>query len=145
MSQPNDGAQTQPGRDPPTGRPDRPSPGRGLLFGGLGSLGGAVGLGLLGGPLSLTAGLLVVVFITGRLVGWLVRAGAAASLSSRARSSIAVALALGGTTLGLGGMWLWAMGEGGRLGFVEFLADVYGPLIPLEYLIVTLTAWWSAR
>jgi hypothetical protein len=123
----------------------RTSPGRGLLYGALGASAGAIGLAALGGPLSLTAGLLVICFFLGRIVGLLVRTGAGSTLYRRSRASLAVILVVVATTISLGGMWLWAQREGGSLGFVDFLASVYGPLVPLEYAIGIATAWWSAR
>jgi hypothetical protein len=42
--------------------------------------------------------------------------------------------------------WLWSHGEGGDLGFAEYLDQAYGlPLVALEYGIGAVVAGWSAR
>jgi hypothetical protein len=122
-----------------------PSPVRALGLGLLTAVLLGVLLAVLGGPVSLTAGLAVVAFFLGRLVGAMVRLGAGSTLSSPARVSLAVALALFGCTIGQIGIWVFARSEGGSLDLGAFLFDVYGPLVPLEFMIATLSAWWSAR
>lgn len=115
---------------------------------GLGSLTavivGAI-LAVLGGPVSLSAGLAVVAFFMGRLVGAMVRVGGGRTLSSPARVSLAILLSLGGIAIGQIGIWLFARSEGGALDLGAYLFQTFGPLVPLEFMIATLTAWWSAR
>jgi hypothetical protein len=42
--------------------------------------------------------------------------------------------------------WLWSHLEGGDLPLADYLDQAYGtPLIALEFMVGTLTAWWSAR
>jgi hypothetical protein len=129
-----------PGDDQPI-----PSPVRAL---GLGSLTAVIVGGILaflGGPVSLSAGLAVVAFFMGRLVGAMVRTGAGRTLSSPARVSLAIVLSLAGIAIGQIGIWLFARGEGGTLDLGAYLFDAFGPLVPLEFMIATLTAWWTAR
>ncbi|HET7028170.1 MAG TPA: hypothetical protein VFI28_10815 [Candidatus Limnocylindrales bacterium] len=122
-----------------------PSPGRGFGLGLITAvLLGAI-LAILGGPVSLSAGLAVVAFFLGRLVGTMVRVGAAGTLSSPARVSLAIALSLAGVALGQLGIWVFARSEGGTLDLGAYLFDAFGPLVPLEFMIATLSAWWSAR
>lgn len=140
--------QPEPSEEPaptPEGPLDRPSPQRGLAFGLIGAgIGGAI-LAVFGGAFAYSAGLLVVCFFLGRIVGYMVRAGALDSLSSSARVSIAVLLSVGAITVAQVVIWLWALTQGGTLGFAEFLLQTFGPLVPLEYMVGTITAWWSAR
>jgi hypothetical protein len=139
-------------RKPPTteqplpGEPQPvPSPTRAVGLGSLTAvlLGGI--LAVLGGPVSLSAGLAVVAFFMGRLVGSMVRLGAGPTLSSPARVSLAIVLSLVGIAIGQIGIWLFARGEGGALDLGTYLFDTFGPLVPLEFMIATLTAWWTAR
>ncbi|HEU4672384.1 MAG TPA: hypothetical protein VFS32_05740 [Candidatus Limnocylindrales bacterium] len=121
-----------------------PSPVRAL---GLGSVAAAIlalVLAVLGGPASFSAGLVVVAFFMGRLVGAMVKFGAAGTLSSPARVSLAILISLAGIAAGQLGIWLFARGEGGVLDVGTYLAS-FGPLVPLEFMIATLSAWWSAR
>lgn len=105
---------------------------------------GAV-LAILGGPLSLSAGLAVVALFVGRLVGAMVKVGAGRTLSSPARVSLATALSLLGIAIGQLGIWIFGRSEGGALDLPTYLVTTFGPLVPLEFMIATLSAWWSAR
>ncbi len=116
---------------------------------GMGVLGAAVGLAVflvLAIFFSFTAGLLVVAMFTGRFIGLFVRAGAAGSLSSPARTVVALLIFLAGMTLALGITWVVAGLQGGVLSFGAFLDETYGtPLIALEYMLGTLMTWWAAK
>jgi hypothetical protein len=101
-------------------------------------------LAVLGGPASFSVGLVVVAFFMGRLVGVMVRVGAANTMSSAARVSLAMLLSLGGIAAGQIGIWAWSHAEGGDLDLGGYLA-AFGPLVPLEFMIATLAAWWTAR
>ena len=123
-----------------------PSPARGVLFGMVGAAIGAALLFVLGALFAFSAGLLIVAVFAGRAVGLLVRGGAGDALSSPARVSVAVLVVLGGITLAEAAIWGWAIAaQGARLGPADYLLDVFGPVLPLEYIIATLAAWWSAR
>ena len=115
--------------------------GRGALV----AIGGAVVFALLGGLLSMTAGLLAVAAAIGWLVGRTVAAGAGPSAPPARRSVIAAVLAIDGVVLGLLGIWLVAALQGGRLGLLEYLAQTRGLLAPLEIAVAAAIAWWSAR
>jgi hypothetical protein len=99
---------------------------------------------LLGGVLSLSAGLLVVAGGT----GWLIRrALAAASRGSGPVSApvIAVGLAAASVVLGHLGLWLFARSEGGALGFADYLAQTWGVLAVGQYLVALVAAWLASR
>ena len=43
-------------------------------------------------------------------------------------------------------VWAWARQEGGVLPLPAFLNETYGvPLVALQFILGTLSAWWSAR
>ncbi len=123
---------------------DTGSPGRALTYAVLAALVGAAAITLGGGLLSITAGLLVIA----AALGWAV----AAALSSRPldggrirRSASAAGLAVLGVVLGQLGLWLVARQEGGTLGLVEYLGEVFGILVPLQLAIALVVASWRAR
>lgn len=122
-----------------------PSLARGALIGGIVALFLAAVLVVLGAAFSFTAGLIVVAVFLGRLTALGVASGAAGGGSQAARLVLAVGLSLAGVALAQVGLWLWAGLEGGSLGLVDFLAEVYGALVPLQFLLAGGTAWLSAR
>jgi hypothetical protein len=99
------------------------------------ALGGSVLVAGLGGPLSVTLGLLGVAIVVGAVVGSLARPNAA----------LAVGLAVGSVAIGLIGVWLFARFEGGALGIVDYLAEVQGLLVPLELAAAGVAAWVTSR
>jgi hypothetical protein len=111
------------------------SPGRGLGFGLIAGLGGAAVITVLGGVMTVTAGLIVVAGATGWAVG--------AVLPGRART--AVLLALLAVALGQLGLWAYALSEGGVLGPLDLLWQVYGGLVPLEFVAAAILAWVGTR
>ncbi len=122
-----------------------------------GSITRAVGFGLVAaafsgaiffvfaGPLSFTAGLVVIAIALGRVVGLSVRGGAGTAIDTDARVGISLALTFVGLAAGLTATWLWALGQGGDLPIQEFLAQTYGLLVPLELVAAAGVAWYSAR
>jgi hypothetical protein len=94
---------------------------RGIAVG----LGGAIVMTLLGGPLSVTVGLVGAAGAIGYLVG----------AAMRPLRLAAVVVAVGAVILGLVGIWIFAGIEGGVLGIVDYLADVQGLLVPIELLV----------
>jgi hypothetical protein len=106
---------------------------RGIAVG----IGGAIVVTLLGGPLSITAGLLGAAGAIGYIVGMVMRPLRLA----------AVMVAVGSVVLGLIGIWLFAGIEGGVLGPIDYLADVQGSLVPIELLVAgslaALASWTS--
>jgi hypothetical protein len=128
--------------DPTSG--DAESPGRGIAIAVVAALVGATVITLAGGILSITAGLLVIA----AALGWVI----AATLSSSAgggtglrREWLAAALAAVGVALGQVGLWLVARQEGGTLGLVDYLWEVFGILVPSQLVLAILVAWWRAR
>ena len=98
---------------------------------------------LLGGVLSVSAGLLLVAGGTGWLIG---RALGGAGSGARARgAAVAVGLALASVLLGQVGLWLFATSEGGALGPVEYLGQTWGPLAVAQYVVAAIAAWLAAR
>ena len=106
--------------------PDRERVLRGIAVG----LGGAILMTLLGGPLSIVAGLVGAAGAIGYVVGAVMRPLRGA----------AVLVALGSVALGLVGIWLFAGIEGGVLGIVEYLADVQGLFVPVELVVAGVLA-----
>ena len=103
--------------------------------------GGAVVITIAGGLLSITAGLLV---IAGAL-GWAIGLVLSRATEVAGRRWLAPALASLGVALGQVGLWLVARQEGGTLGPIAYLGEVFGVLVPLQLAITAVVAWWQAR
>jgi hypothetical protein len=122
-----------------------------------GSTGRAVAYGLASGAfvalvlvgaaafLAFSAGLIVIAYFMGRVVGSLVKVGAGTSISSTVRQSIAMLVSVFWIAVAQVLVWLVAQSEGGILSIGDYLYQTFGPLVPLEFLIATFAAWWSAR
>ncbi len=121
------------------------SPARGIAFGVLAGLAGMVATIVLGGPMALSAGLLVVAVATGWAVGTALKTGAGGGLARPTGPWLAVAIALGAVVLGQVGLWLYARTEGGVLTLPEYLADTWGILVPIQAVLAAAGAWWTAR
>jgi hypothetical protein len=96
---------------------------------------GAALIAFLGGPLSMTAGLVAVAVVLGLIIGAVVRPA----------SAVAVGLAGGSVILGLVAIWLFARSEGGVLDLPTYLADVQGAVAPLQVLVASLAAFLASR
>ncbi len=109
---------------------------RSLRYGIVGAVAGAAILFVLAGPLSVDTGLLIVGAAVGWGIGMAVRTGAAmardASGSAGRRLALAVALACAACVAAWAGAWAWSHLQGGVLGPLDFLAQVYGLLIPAQ-------------
>jgi hypothetical protein len=92
-------------------------------------------IALLGGPLSLTVGLLAVAAVGGWLVGSLLRP----------RVGAAIALAVGAVVVGLAGVWLFSRVEGGVLDPMTYIAEVHGPLVIVELAVAAIAAALATR
>jgi hypothetical protein len=112
-----------------------------ISLAGLLAVGGAVAITLAGGLLAMTAGLVVIAVA----VGWAIGAVLARRVEISRRRWIAPVLAILGVGLGQLGLWLIARQEGGTLGVVEYLGEVFGFLVPLELAAAGVVAWWQAR
>lgn len=117
------------------------APGHAIPLAGLLAVGGAVAITLAGGILAMTAGLVVIAVA----VGWAIGAVLAQRMEVARRRSIAPVFAILGVGLGQLGLWLVARQEGGTLGLIEYLSEVFGPLVPLELAAAGVVAWWQAR
>jgi hypothetical protein len=97
--------------------------------------GGAAVIAFLGGPLSMTAGLLAVSVVIGVIIGTVLRPATA----------LAATLAVGSVVVGLLGVWLFARAEGGVLDPLTYFADVQGPLAPIQLVLAALAAIAASR
>jgi hypothetical protein len=118
---------------------------RGLVFATVAAIGGAAAILVLGGVLTLTAGLVVVAAVTGWAVAQGLRVGARQELVGGRRAATAVAIALGAVALGQLLLWLYARTEGGVLPIGDYLAETFGVLVPVQAVAAGLAAWITAR
>jgi hypothetical protein len=118
---------------------------RGVALAAAVAISGAAAFVFLGGVLALTEILLVVAGFTGGGIGIALRWGAGDHLASRRRVVIALGLALVGVALGQLGLWQYGRIEGGVLGPLDYLGQVYGPLVLLELATAGVVAWLAAR
>jgi hypothetical protein len=109
------------------------------------AIAGAAAIVVLGGVLTLTEVLVVVAGFTGGGVGIALRWGASEHLARRRRVVIALVLALGAVALGQLGLWQYGRSEGGVLGPLDYLGQVYGPLVLIEFAAAGVVAWLAAR
>jgi hypothetical protein len=115
-----------PANEDPSSAPSRVvTPQERLLRGVAVGLAGAIAITILGGPLSITAGLVGAAGAMGWIVGAVMR-------PLRVQ---AVAVAVAFVALGLIGIWIFAGFEGGVLGPIEYLMDVQGVLVPIELIV----------
>jgi hypothetical protein len=121
------------------------SVGRGVALAIAVAISGAAAIVFLGGFLAFTEILLVVAGFTGGGVGIALRWGAGDHLAGRRRVVIALVLALAGVALGQLGLWQYGRIEGGVLGPLDYLGQVYGPLVLLEFAAAGVVAWLAAR
>jgi hypothetical protein len=96
---------------------------------------GAAVITFLGGPLSVTAGLVAAAAFIGWLVGSIVRPAV----------WLAVGLAVGSVALGFVGIWLFAGLEGGSLGLLDYLGQVHGWLAPITLAMGGVVAFATIR
>ena len=118
---------------------------RGLAIATVVAILGAVAIVVLGGILTITSGLLIVAGAIGWGVAMALRFGAGDRLSRRRRWETAVTLSAGAVALGQLGLWQYARTEGGVLSPLDYLGEVYGPLVPLQFVTAAIVAWLSAR
>jgi hypothetical protein len=106
---------------------------------------GAAAIVVLGGILTVTAGLVVVAGLIGWGVAAVLRWGAGRHLASRRRVGLAVGLSLAAVLLGQLGLWQFARTEGGVLAPLDYLWEVFGPLVPVQLIVAAIAAWLTAR
>jgi hypothetical protein len=118
---------------------------RGVTLAVLVAMVGAVAIVVLGGVLTLTAGLLVVAAATGWGIAAALRFGAGERLEGGRRIWIAIALAVAAVLAGQLGLWQYARIEGGVLPLIDYLAEVFGALVPAQVVVAVVAAWLTAR
>ena len=111
----------------------------------VGAIIGAVVITVLGGVLTVTGGLLAVTAVIGWATAWGLRVGGGTTIDDRRRAYLALVLALSSVCLGQLGLWLYARTEGGVLPLVDYLGEVYGPLVPVQAIVAAIVAWVTAR
>lgn len=130
-------------------RVEAPDPGasvaRGVAISTVAAILGAVAIVLLGGILAVSAGLIVIAGAMGWGVATALRYGAGEHIASRRRVVGAVGLSVVAVGLAQLGLWQYARTEGGVLAPIEFLSEVYGPLVPLELGVAVALAWLAGR
>jgi hypothetical protein len=123
----------------------RGSLGRAIGFGALTAFVLAVAITVLGGVLLITAGLIAVAGLGGWAIAVAVRAGGLDAVAPTRRRALAVGLAVAAVLAGQLGLWLFARYEGGVLGPVDYLAETFELLVPLQFLFATAAAWLASR
>jgi hypothetical protein len=132
--------------EPPSPVPDAPaSPVRGIALAAVAAVVGAAAITALGGLFAVSSGLLVVAGASGWAVAVALRYGAGPRLNAGRPVLLAIGLALVAVVLGQLGLWLYARVEGGVLGPLDYLAEAFGVLVPLELVAAGLAAWVAAR
>lgn len=130
---------------PPVADDPSATPMRGYVFGLLAAVAGAGAITVLGGVLAVSSGLIVVAAAAGWAIAVAIKVGAGSRLAAGRRVRLAIGLALVAVALGQLGLWLYARSEGGVLGPVDYLAEVFGFLVPVEFVAAWIAAWVTAR
>ena len=120
-------------------------PVRGIASAVLVAIAGAAAIVALGGPLTVTLGLIVIAGLIGRFVGVAIAAGSGATISRGARMASAVVIAILGVVVGQFGLWLYARSEGGVLALPDYLGQAFGWLVVAEVVVAAVVAWWTSR
>lgn len=135
----------------PVGAPpdDRPSLIRPLAQAGVAAIAGAALLFLVGAIVASTAGLVFVSGAMGAAIGLLLSGASVAEsgrppLTRRSVVWLAVGIATGAVAIAWVATWLYALGEGGTLGLLDYLLETFGPFVPGELLIAAVAAAWGA-
>ena len=118
---------------------------RGVAVATVVAIAGAAAIVYLGGVLLLTDVLVVIAGFTGGGVGLALRWGAGGKLARRRRIGVALVLALGAVALGQLGLWQYGRSEGGVLGPIDYIGQVYGPLVLVEFVAAGVVAWLAPR
>lgn len=129
-----------------TPRPDGPtSPARAVAYAAVAVIAAAGATTVLGGVIAVSAGLLVVAAATGWGVAIGLRVGGGSHLDPGRRIRLAMVLTTLAVVVGQLGLWLFARYEGGVLGPVDYLAETFGLLVPVELAIGLIVAAATAR
>jgi hypothetical protein len=126
-----------------------PDPGasvaRGVALATVAAILGAIAIVVLGGVFAVSAGLIVIAGAAGWAVAAGLGFGAGEHLPGRRRIVGAVGLSVAAVALGQLGLWQYARTEGGVLPLIDYLAEVFGPLVPIEFGATAVVAWLTAR
>lgn len=106
---------------------------------------GAAAIVVLGGIATVTTGLIVVAGAIGFGVAVALQLGAGSQLSPGRRIGLAVALTVASVALGQIGIWRYALAEGGVLSLIDYLGEVFGPVVIVEFVVGAVVAWLVAR
>lgn len=117
---------------------------RAIVAAFLAAIAGGMALAVAGGILTITAGLLVIAVVVGWVVAvvFTVSVAPAGQGGRGVRRSLAAVIALLGVALGQVGLWLIARNEGGTLGVIDYLGEVFGLLVPAQLALASAVAWW---
>jgi hypothetical protein len=118
---------------------------RGLTLAIAAGLLGAGAIVYVGGVATVTTGLLAIAGLTGLAVGVALVFGAGEHLSGRRRVALAVGLSIAAVALGQLGLWQYGRAEGGVLPLIDYLAQVFGPLVLAEFVAAAVVAAVAAR
>lgn len=121
------------------------SPARGITLAVVVAIGVAFAITVLGGILLISAGLVVVAAAGGWAVATALRLGSGHTVPPSTRRWLAVGIAVAAVVLGQIGLWLFARTEGGVLPIFDYLAQTFGPVVPLQLVVAPLAAAWSSR
>ena len=119
--------------------------GRALAFGGLTAIAVAAAIALFGGVVLVTAGLVALAALGGWAIGIAVRIGSAGTVAADRRALMGAVLAALAVLGGQLGLWLFARYEGGVLGPVDYLAETFGVLVPIELAFAVVAGWLASR
>ena len=119
--------------------------GRALALGGLTAIAIAAGIAVFGGVILVTAGLVALAALGGWGIGIAVRVGSGGTVAAERRAVMAAVLAALAVLGGQLGLWLFARYEGGVLGPVDYLAETFGLLVPIELAFAIVAGWFAAR
>ncbi len=117
---------------------------RTIVLAGLAALVGAATIVIVGGILAQTSGLLAVAGLGGIVIGRILR-GARGALTRALRATLPLVFAIDMIVLGNLGIWVYALGEGGVLGPIEYLAETFGPLVIAEVVVAAVAAYLAER
>lgn len=121
------------------------SPARGITLAVVVAIGVALAITILGGILLVSAGLIVVAAAGGWAITIALRLGSAGTIPGSTRRWLAVGIAVAAVVLGQIGLWLFARTEGGVLPIFDYLAQTFGPVVPVQLVVAPLAAAWSSR
>ena len=116
-----------------------------MAFASVAGLLGAAGITILGGVFAISAGLVVVAVATGWAVAIALRTGAGSQLGGGRRVRLALIFAVAAIALGQVGLWVYGRSEGGVLAPVDYLWEVFGVLVPIQFVAAAVAAWLAAR